>query len=74
MGYSRDIGLISKVQRLLNYKIRGFYTYSYLGVVSKVKVLGQAGRYRGVKDKGKSISNSVLLEFYYKLNFFIVYS
>ena len=53
---------------------RGSYTCFYLGVVSEVKVLGQAGWYRGVKDKSKSIFSGVLLGFYYKLNFFIVYS
>ena len=73
-GCSGDIGLVGRVQRLLDYKVRGSYTCSRLGIVSEVKVLGRAGRYRGVKDKGKSISNSVLLRFHYKLNFFIVYS
>ena len=55
-------------------EVRGSYTCSCLGVVSEVKVLGRAGRYRGVKDEGKSVFNSVLLRFYRKLNFFIVYS
>ena len=55
-------------------KVRGSYTCFYLGIVSKVKVLGQAGRYKGVKDKGKSVFSSILLRFYCKLNFFIVYS
>ena len=36
--------------------------------------MGQASQYREVKDKGKSISSGILLGFYYKLNFFIVYS
>ena len=58
----------------MDYKIRGSYTCSYSGIVSEVKVLSQAGRYRGVKDENKSISSSILFEFYYKLNFFIVYS
>ena len=55
-------------------KVRGFYTCSYLGVVSEVKVLGQAGRYRGVEDESKSVFSSILLGFHCKLNFFIVYS
>ena len=55
-------------------KVRGSYTYSYLGVVFKVKVLGWAGQYRGVKDKGRSVSSSILFRFYCELNFFIVYS
>ena len=58
----------------MNYKVRDSYTCSYLGVVFKVKVLGWAGRYRGVKDKSKSIFSNILLRFYYKLNFFIVYN
>ena len=45
-----------------------------LDIVSKVKVLGWASWYKGVKDKSKSISSGVLLGFYYELNFFIVYS
>ena len=53
---------------------RGFYTYFYLGVVSEVKVLSQAGRYRGVKDEGRSVFNSILFGFHCELNFFIVYS
>ena len=52
----------------------GFCTCSHLSIVSEVKVLGQAGRYKGVKDKGKSISSNILLGFHYKLNFFIIYS
>ena len=72
-GYSRDINLVSKVQRLLDYEVRGSYTYSYLGIVFKVKVLGRASWYRGVKNKGKSVSSSVLLGFHCELNFFIVY-
>ena len=55
-------------------KAKGFYTYFYLGIVSKVKVLGQASWYRGVKDKGRSVSSNILFGFHYKLNFFIVYS
>ena len=55
-------------------KVRGPYTYFYLGVVSEVKVLSQASRYRGVKNKGRSVSSSILLRFYCELNFFIVYS
>jgi hypothetical protein len=58
----------------LDCEVRGSYTYSCSGIVSKIKVLGRASRYRGVKDKGKSVSSSVLLGFHYKLNFFIVYS
>jgi hypothetical protein len=58
----------------LNCEVRGSYTCSYLGVVSEVKVLGQAGWYRGVKDKDKNVSSSVLLGFHYELNFFIVCS
>ena len=53
-------------------KTRGSYTYFYLDIVSKVKVLSQASRYKEVKDKGKNIFSSILLGFYYKLNFFIV--
>jgi hypothetical protein len=58
----------------LDCEARGSYTYFYLGIISEVKVLGQAGQYKGVKDKGKSVSSSILLGFYYELNFFIVYS
>jgi hypothetical protein len=58
----------------LDCEARGSYTYSHSGIVSEVKVLSQAGWYRGVKDKGRSISNSVLLGFHRKLNFFIVCS
>ena len=55
-------------------KVRDFYTYFYLSIVSEVKVLGQASWYKGVKDKGKSISNNILLRFHCELNFFIVCS
>ena len=58
----------------MNCKVRGSYTYFHSSVVSEVEVMGQASRYKGVEDEGKSISNSVLLGFYCKLNFFIVYS
>jgi hypothetical protein len=58
----------------LNYKVRGSYTCSCLSIVFKVKVLGRASWYRGVKDEGKSVSSSVLLRFYHELNFFIVCS
>ena len=58
----------------MDYKIRGFYIYFYLGIVSKVKVLGRASWYKGVKDKSKSISNNILLGFYCELNFFIIYN
>ena len=58
----------------MNCKVRGSCTYSYSGVVSEVEVMGRANQYRGVKNEGKSISSGVLLKFYYKLNFFIVYS
>jgi hypothetical protein len=36
--------------------------------------MGRIGWYKGVKNKGKSVSSSVLFRFYYKLNFFIVYN
>ena len=58
----------------MNYETRGSYTYSHLGVVSEVKILGQAGRYKGVKDKSRSVSSSILFGFHRELNFFIVYS
>ena len=68
------MGLVSKVWRLLNCKVRGSYTCFHLGVVFKVKVLGWAGWYKGVKNESKSVSSGILLGFYCKLNFFIVYS
>ena len=55
-------------------KVKGSYTYFYLDIVFKVKVLGWAGQYREIKDKNKSISSNILLKFYYKLNFFIIYN
>jgi hypothetical protein len=58
----------------LDCEIRGSCTCSHSGIVSKVKVLDRAGQYKGVKDKGKSVSSGVLLGFHYKLNFFIVCS
>ena len=73
-GCSGDAGLVGGVWTLLDREVRGSCTCSRSGVVFEVKVLGRAGRYRGVEDEGKSISNSVLLGFYCELNFFIVYS